>query len=35
MIVRFGRPMSPITDLPLTPRRPVADVLDVAVSPSG
>jgi hypothetical protein len=34
MILRFGRPATPITDLPLTPRRPVADVLDVAVNPS-
>jgi nitroreductase len=34
MILRFGRPTTPITDLPLTPRRPVADVLDVAVDPS-
>ncbi len=34
MILRFGRPATPITDLLLTPRRPVADVLEVAISPS-
>lgn len=32
MILRIGRPTSPITDLPRTPRRPVGDVLDIAVS---
>ena len=30
MMLRVGRPSTPITDLPLTPRRPAAAVLDVA-----
>ena len=30
MMLRIGRPGTPITDLPLTPRRPVSAVLDVA-----
>jgi nitroreductase len=33
MILRFGLPTTPITDLPLAPRRPVAAVLDLAVNP--
>jgi nitroreductase len=29
MLLRLGRPVSPVTDLPRTPRRPVSAVLDV------